>query len=138
MLDPIEINRMNLMRLTEAERLRLTTSLVTAKAMLQLVAYIRMHLSWYPIVTPDLALALFDFGHDMRVIVDGVADRSLRFPLYGDRLPVRTYLIFLAGFLGCTKDFADQLSSQPIELLQQLAARFADERTILHPAEAAE
>lgn len=138
MLDPIEINRMNLMRLTSSERLRLAHSLVTPKAMIQLVAYIRMHLSWYPIVTPDLALALFEFGRDMRGIVDGVVDRSLRFPLYGDRLPVRTYLIFLAGFLGCSRDFANQLSSQPIELLQQLATRFADERTNLRPAEAAE
>ena len=138
MLDPTEINRMNLMRLTSREQLRLIGSLVTPKAMAQLVAYIRLHLSWYPIVTPDLARALFEFGRDMRAIVDGVADRTLRFPLYGDRLPVRTYLIFLSGFLGCSKEFADQLATQPIELLQQLAPRFAAERTNLHPAEAAE
>lgn len=121
------------MRLSGDERRRLSASLGSPEAMQQLADYIRMHLSWYPFVTPDLALALFGFGRDMRTLVE-TADRGFEFPLHGDGLPVRTYLLFLAGFLGCSAEFADVLRRQPHELLNELGTRFAIERTRLQPA----
>ncbi|MGY3582131.1 hypothetical protein ACVIGB_000945 [Bradyrhizobium sp. USDA 4341] len=140
MLDPTELNRLNLMRLTEGERQRVSAALASAASMEQLVAYIRAHLSWYPFVSPDLAQSLFDFGRDMRVVVDGGVNRGLKFPLYGDELPVRTYLLFLAGFLGCSREFADQIRRQPLDLLSALTSRFSFERAHMHSAtlEAAE
>jgi hypothetical protein len=139
MLDAAEINRMNLMRLTDGERQRLSGALASPGSMEQLVSYIRLHLSWYPFVTSDLAESLFTFGRDMRAVVDNAVQRELQFPLSGQDLPVRTYLLFLAGFLGCSSDFADHIRRQPLELLSELTSRFMFERTRLHGAmEAAE
>lgn len=130
---------MNLMRLTDGERRRLSRALVSSGAMEQIVSYIRLHLSWYPFVTPDLAESLFTFGRDMRAVVDNAAQPELQFPLSGRDLPVRTYLLFLAGFLGCSLEFADQIRRQPLDLLSELTSRFTFERTRLHAAlEAAE